>query len=155
MALKSAIARPRIREFIPAGETYRVFVAAWGSNTVVEQVELSADDGKTWKPVTFLDEPHPFVWRRWKFDWQVPSEKGTYTLKSRATDAEGNAQPEHHDKRFGSYVIHHTLGIEVVVRQCFGTSSRISRHSCRCAAIFASYYRLRVIRPRTTKVVLR
>ncbi len=116
MALKSAIARPRTREFIPAGQSYRVFGAAWGSDTVVEQVELSADDGKTWQPVTFIDEAQPFVWRRWEFNWKVPAEKGTYILKSRATDAQGNVQPDHHDKRFGAYVIHHTFGIEVVVR---------------------------------------
>ncbi len=116
MALKSAIARPMTREYIPAGENYRVFGAAWGSDTVVEQVELSTDDGRTWAHVTFLDAAQPFVWRRWQFDWKVPREKGTYILKSRATDAQGNSQPDHHDKRFGSYVIHHTFGIEVVVR---------------------------------------
>lgn len=116
MPLKSAIARPRTREFIPAGESYRVFGAAWGSETFVEQVELSADDGKTWNPVTLIDEAQPFVWRRWKFDWKVPAEKGTYILKSRATDGQGNVQPDHYDKRFGTYVIHHTFGIEVIVR---------------------------------------
>jgi DMSO/TMAO reductase YedYZ molybdopterin-dependent catalytic subunit len=116
MALKSAIARPRTREFIPAGQSYRVFGAAWGSDTVVEKVELSTDDGKTWQSVEFIDEAQPFVWRRWEFDWQVPIKKGTYTLKSRATDAQGNVQPDRHDKRFGTYVIHHTFGIEVIVR---------------------------------------
>ncbi len=116
MALKSAIARPRTREFIPAGSHYRVFGAAWGSDTQVEKVELSSDDGKTWQPVTFIDEAQPFAWRRWSFEWKVPQEKGTYVLKSRATDAQGNIQPEHHDKRFGTYVIHHTFGIEVIVR---------------------------------------
>ena len=116
MAVKSAIARPRTREFIPAGSTYRVFGAAWGSNTHVAQVELTTDNGKTWQPVRFVDEPQYGVWRRWEFDWQVPQEKGTYMLRSRATDTEGNTQPEEHDKRFGTYVIHHTFGIEVVVR---------------------------------------
>jgi DMSO/TMAO reductase YedYZ molybdopterin-dependent catalytic subunit len=116
MALKSAIARPRTREFLPAGQSYRVFGAAWGSDTVVEMVELSTDDGKTWQSVDFIDGAQPFVWRRWEFDWKVPTEKGTYILKSRATDAQGNVQPDHHDKRFGTYVIHHTFGIEVVVR---------------------------------------
>ncbi|MGI4830807.1 MAG: sulfite oxidase [Janthinobacterium lividum] len=116
MALKSAIARPRTREFVPAGESYRVFGAAWGSDTHVEKVELSTDDGETWAPAIFLDEAKPFVWRRWEFDWHVPSEKGTYILKSRATDAQGNQQPDHHDKRFGTYVINHTFGIEVMVR---------------------------------------
>ncbi len=116
MALKSAIARPRTREFIPAGENYRVFGAAWGSDTVVEQVEVSTNDGKTWEPVMFIDDAVPFVWRRWEFEWKVPSEKGTYILKSRATDSQGNVQPDQHDKKFGTYVIHHTFGIEVVVR---------------------------------------
>ena len=116
MAVKSAIARPRTREFIPAGSAYRVFGAAWGSDTHIEAVELSTDDGTTWQPVRFLDEPQFGAWRRWEFDWQVPQEKGTYLLKSRATDTAGNTQPEHHDKRFGTYVIHHTFPIEVVVR---------------------------------------
>lgn len=116
MALKSAIARPRTREFIPAGSSYRVFGAAWGSDTHIEKVELSTDDGKSWHAVRFLDEPQFGAWRRWEFDWQVPYEKATYILKSRATDTAGNTQPDHHDKRFGTYVIHHTFGIEVMVR---------------------------------------
>ena len=116
MAVKSAIARPRTREFIPAGASYRVFGAAWGGDTYVDKVELSTDAGETWQPVRFLDKPQSGAWRRWEFNWQVPTEKGTYSLKSRATDTAGNTQPEHHDKRFGTYVIHHTFGIEVVVR---------------------------------------
>ena len=116
MAVKSAIARPRTREVIPAGSSYRVFGAAWGSDTHIETVELSTDDGKTWQPVRFLDEPQFGAWRRWEHEWPVPTETGTYMLKSRATDTLGNTQPEHHDKRFGTYVIHHTFGIEVVVR---------------------------------------
>ena len=116
MPLKSAIARPRTREVLQAGETYRVFGAAWGSDTQVEKIELSTDDGETWQPACFLDEPQPFVWRRWSFDWHVPARKGTHILKSRATDAQGGTQPDHHDKRFGSYHISHTFGIEVIVR---------------------------------------
>lgn len=116
MAVKSAIARPRTREFIPAGSSYKVFGAAWGSDTHIEKVELSTDDGKSWQPVRFLDEAQFGAWRRWDFDWKVPEEKGIYMLRSRATDTQGNTQPEQHDQRFGTYVIHHTFGIEVVVR---------------------------------------
>ena len=115
MAVKSAIARPRTREFIPAGQAYQVFGASWGGE-VVTATEVSTDDGKSWQPVRFLDEEQPFVWRRWQFDWKVPEQKGVYLLRSRATDARGNAQPEEHEKRFGTYVIHHTFPIEVVVR---------------------------------------
>jgi DMSO/TMAO reductase YedYZ molybdopterin-dependent catalytic subunit len=115
MAVKSAIARPRTREVIPAGSVYPVFGAAW-SRDPITATEISTDNGGSWQPVQFLDEAQPFVWRRWAFEWQVPEETGVYILKSRATDAAGNTQPSEHDKRFGTYVIHHTLAIEVEVR---------------------------------------
>ena len=116
MALKSSIARPRTREFIPAGSKYNMFGAAWGGSSPIDRVEVSTDDGKTWETARFLDEAQQFVWRRWEFEWNVPETKGVYLLKSRATDASGNIQPVEHDKRFGAYVIHHTFPIEVVVR---------------------------------------
>ncbi len=115
MALKSAIARPGVRELVAAGRSYPVFGAAWSGEVAVEQVEVSTDNGATWQAATFLDPPQPFCWRRWEYQWQVPQQKGTYILKSRAMDAGGNMQPEEHDRRFGTYVIRHTVGIEVVV----------------------------------------
>jgi DMSO/TMAO reductase YedYZ molybdopterin-dependent catalytic subunit len=114
-ALKSAIARPRTRESIAAGQSYRVFGAAWCGELVVDRVEISTDDGATWQAATLLDPECPNCWRRWEFQWHVPEKKGTYILKSRAWDTGGNMQPEEHDRRFGSYVIHHTVGIEVNV----------------------------------------
>ena len=72
MAVKSAIARPRTREVVPAGASYRVHGAAWGSDTHIERVEVTTDDGKTWRPARFLDEPRFGAWRRWEFDWTVP-----------------------------------------------------------------------------------
>ena len=114
-ALKSAIARPRMRELIAVGQSYRVFGAAWSGDQVVDRIEVSTDDGATWQPARFLDPQCQFCWRRWEFVWQVPEQKGTCILKSRAWDAGGNVQPEEHDRRFGSYVIHHTVGIEVIV----------------------------------------
>jgi hypothetical protein len=70
----------------------------------------------SWHEARFLDPPQRFCWRCWEFSWQVPQQPGTYVLKSRAWDSEGNMQPEEHDQRFGSYVIHHTVGIEVIVQ---------------------------------------
>lgn len=116
MALKSAIARPRVREIVGAGQTYTVTGAAWGGDLPLARVELSTDDGSTWQPAQLLDQPTPGVWSRWSSTWQVPSQPGTRILRSRATDTRGNTQPEEHDKRFGSYHIHHTLPIEVIVR---------------------------------------
>ncbi len=115
MSVKSAIARPRTREVVQAGTIYPVFGAAW-SREAITATDLSTDDGGTWQPVTFIDDERPCVWRRWTFDWQVPERGGSYVLRSRATDAAGHVQPGEHDERFGTYVIHHTLAIEVEVR---------------------------------------
>jgi DMSO/TMAO reductase YedYZ molybdopterin-dependent catalytic subunit len=116
MALKSAIARPRTHEFISAGTDYKIYGAAWGGDATVAAVEVTTDGGKTWSAARFLDEAQPFVWRRWELEWKVPTEKGTYVLKSRAIDAKGKRQAVDHDKRCGTYVIDHTLEIEVIVR---------------------------------------
>ena len=115
MALKSSIARPRMREFVPAGGSYEVFGAAWGGASELEGIEVSTDGGETWAAGEFIDPAEPFCWRRWRFAWALPEKSGTYVLKSRARNEAGEVQPAEHDKRFGSYVIHHTVGVEVVV----------------------------------------
>ena len=115
LPLKSAIARPRVRERSPAGSVYPVEGAAWGGSTPIATVELSTGEDDRWQPARLLDPDQPGVWRRWRFQWQVPTRPGVYTLRSRAHDAAGNTQPAEHDKRFGNYVIHHILPIDVVV----------------------------------------
>src|SRR6266550_4603875 len=55
------------------------------------------------------------AWRRWKFDWLTPKERGQYTLLARAKDAGGLIQPDKHDQNYGTYVINHSLPIEVFV----------------------------------------
>ena len=116
MALKSSIARPRTRELLAGGLTYRVFGAAWTGGADLDRIEVSTDSGRTWEEATFIDPQQPFVWRRWEFAWHVPQASGEYTLKSRARDVTGRIQPDKHDKRFGSYAVHHTVGVDVVVR---------------------------------------
>jgi len=115
MSLKSQIARPQIDERIAAGSRYRVLGAAWSAGRV-EAVEFSDDDGQTWQEAQFLDPVQPGVWRRWRFEWQVPSTPGPRTLRSRAWDTDGNSQPSQHDMRFGTYVIHHVLPVRVMIR---------------------------------------
>jgi DMSO/TMAO reductase YedYZ molybdopterin-dependent catalytic subunit len=114
MCLKSQIARPQIDESIAAGTRCRVYGAAWSARQV-DCVEFSDDDGQTWHEAQFLDPVSPGVWRRWQFDWQVPSSAGARTLRSRARDAQGNIQPDEHDERFGTYVIHHVLPVRVII----------------------------------------
>lgn len=113
MMLKSAIARPRVYEALLPNQTYTVFGAAWTGETEVAEIAVSADGGRSWAEAHFLDPAHRYAWRRWAFDWKTPERLGTYTLLSRARDADGTVQPDEHDWKYGSYVISHLLPIEV------------------------------------------
>jgi DMSO/TMAO reductase YedYZ molybdopterin-dependent catalytic subunit len=113
--LKSEIARPRPLEVVPKRQLYRVYGAAWGGEADVVTVELTADGGRTGDTANFLDPIRRHAWRRWSYDWKTPDHSGHYTLMSRAKNAAGESQPDKFDPRYYSYVVHHTLPIEVIV----------------------------------------
>jgi DMSO/TMAO reductase YedYZ molybdopterin-dependent catalytic subunit len=115
LKLKSEIARPRTLEVVPKGHLYRVYGAAWCGVTDVVTVELTTDGALTWAAASFLDPIRPYAWRRWSYDWKTPDQPGRCTLMSRATNAAGESQPDKPDPRYYSYVVHHTLPIEVIV----------------------------------------
>jgi DMSO/TMAO reductase YedYZ molybdopterin-dependent catalytic subunit len=115
MQLKSEIARPRVYETLVPNRIYTVSGAAWAGETEVTEIAVSTDGGRTWAEAEFLDPVRRHAWRRWKFDWLTPKEPGQYTLLARAKDAGGLMQPDKHDRNYGTYVINHSLPIEVFV----------------------------------------
>lgn len=115
MKLKSEIARPRVYETLVPDRIYTVSGAAWAGETDVTEIAVSTDGGQTWTEAEFLDPVRRHAWRRWKFDWLTPKQPGQYTLLARAKDASGLLQPGEHDQNYGSYVINHSLPIEVLV----------------------------------------
>src|SRR3984893_10227267 len=115
MKLKSEIARPRVYETLVPNRIYTVSGAAWAGETDVTDIAVSTDRGQTWAEAEFLDPVRRHAWRRWKFDWLTPKEPGQYTLLARAKDAGGLMQPAKHDRNYGTYVINHSLPIEVFV----------------------------------------
>ncbi|MBS7664297.1 sulfite oxidase [Pseudomonas lalucatii] len=66
---------------------------AFGGAREVRGVEVSLDGGKSWQAAPFVG-PNlgPYAWR--PFVLIVELKPGSYSLMSRATDVEGNAQPE-------------------------------------------------------------
>ena len=114
MQVKSAIARPAFHEQVAAGKPYRVFGAAWASESHITKVEVSTDGGTTWQPAKLIDPPTPFTWQRWEYRWQVPAGANRYTLMSRATDSRGHVQPAKHDPDRRAYMINFTLPVEVI-----------------------------------------
>ena len=115
MKLKSQIARPRVYETLAPNRIYTVSGAAWAGETDVTGIAVSTDGGRTWAEAEFVDPVRRHAWRRWKFDWLTPKKPGQYTLLARAQDAAGVIQPDKHDRNYGSYVINHSLPIEVFV----------------------------------------
>ncbi len=65
---------------------------AWSGRAPVTKVEVSADDGVSWRTAELAaPEGGPWAWRHWHAPWTATP--GRHVLTVRATDAEGTAQP--------------------------------------------------------------
>ena len=87
--VKSLIARPTEGAILKAGKV-EVRGVAWTGEGVVTKVEVSFGAG--WSPATILGDPKPGSWREWTYSWQAGP--GRQTLRARATDSNGEVQPE-------------------------------------------------------------
>lgn len=65
---------------------------AWSGEAQIECVEVSVDDGQTWRAAEWTSEPERYAWRAWDYRWEATS-LGPATLRSRAFDAAGRTQP--------------------------------------------------------------
>lgn len=63
---------------------------AWSGSAKIRLVEVSVDDGRSWRPAELVDDG---PWTRWSLDWW-PQRRGARTVLTRATDAAGNRQPD-------------------------------------------------------------
>jgi len=59
----------------------------------IASVELTDDDGVTWKPAQLSSEHDPYAWRLWSFNYR-PKASGRVRLSARATDSRGGIQPK-------------------------------------------------------------
>jgi DMSO/TMAO reductase YedYZ molybdopterin-dependent catalytic subunit len=107
MAPRALMAPPGAPEFFTRVRTLRAGPAvlqgrAWSGRAPVERVEVSSDGGATWADAE-LGSPElgRWAWRGWTFEWQA--EPGEHVLCCRATDADGNAQPEEPPWNVGGY----------------------------------------------------
>jgi sulfane dehydrogenase subunit SoxC len=66
---------------------------AWSGWAEVERVAISVDGGHTWRDAALESPRSPYGWIGWAIGCELPDE-GEYELRSRATDALGNTQPD-------------------------------------------------------------
>lgn len=90
MNVKSWITQPL--EQAKAGRV-RIQGVAFGGAKEVKSVEVSLDGGKSWQAAPFVGPSlGPYAWR--PFVLILDLKPGNYNLVSRATDVEGNVQPQ-------------------------------------------------------------
>ncbi|MFJ7469146.1 sulfite oxidase [Peribacillus frigoritolerans] len=90
--INSTIQKPLDMEKINTG-VHLIKGIAWTGKGVITKVEISIDDGYTWSNAAILPGKNVgYGWVSWSFEWDI-SEKGEYTIKSRATDSFGRIQP--------------------------------------------------------------
>ena len=75
-----------------AGSAVTIRGFAFSGAPDVAKVELTDDDGATWREADLGPEHDPFAWRLWSFRW-TPKARGRARLLARATDSRGSVQP--------------------------------------------------------------
>ena len=89
--VKSLIARPLEGAQLAAGRV-EIRGVAWTGNGTVAQVEVATGPDQPWQPARLEGEPVAGSWRTWTLAWDAPV--GRHTLRARATDSNGQIQPE-------------------------------------------------------------
>ncbi len=64
---------------------------AFANASGVAKLEVSADDGVTWRAAELTRGPSPLAWTEWRYEWSEAA-PGSYRLRARVTDGEGRRQ---------------------------------------------------------------
>jgi DMSO/TMAO reductase YedYZ molybdopterin-dependent catalytic subunit len=91
LAVKSLITRP-LDGSTHAPGAIDVAGFAWAGEQDITRVDVSTDEGATWRPARLTGEQARFTWRRFAFTFTV-SRPESRLIMARATDASGRTQP--------------------------------------------------------------
>jgi DMSO/TMAO reductase YedYZ molybdopterin-dependent catalytic subunit len=62
----------------------------------IKRVDVSLDDGASWRKAEIIDNRSPYIWTIWKYRF-VPKQSGIVVIRVRATDGNGASQlPQDH-----------------------------------------------------------
>jgi DMSO/TMAO reductase YedYZ molybdopterin-dependent catalytic subunit len=92
MRVRARITDPGAGAVIPAG-TYTVRGKAWSGTGPITHVDIALTGEGEWLPADLQPPTGPYHWQDWSFQWTAAA-LGRHTLRARATDASGNAQPD-------------------------------------------------------------
>lgn len=113
MKVKSLITWPERGQQVPRGR-HVIRGVAWSGQGPIIRVEVSADNGLTWRQAEVNASDSPFAWQQWQFEWDAGQE-GYFLIRVRATDSGGNCQPKQFDWNFRGFANNsiHVVPVEV------------------------------------------
>ncbi|MBA3874189.1 MAG: molybdopterin-dependent oxidoreductase [Anaerolineae bacterium] len=92
-SLNAVICYPTEDEILATGTANVLGYTLGDGHHLVERIEVSSDEGKTWSRAKFLSDTNDlWAWRLWEAEVEV--QPGTTHILARATDTAGNTQPE-------------------------------------------------------------
>jgi len=92
IAVNSDILVPDDGAHVPAGRLAVAGYALAGDDRSIVRVDVSIDDGGSWRQAELLDQPSAWSWRRWETDVEV--RPGPVEIVARAWDSAAAVQPE-------------------------------------------------------------
>ena len=114
LPVRSFLISPDGTSKIPAGMKITLRGIAFSGFGRVNRVEFSEDGGKNWLAAELGEDNGAYSFRTWEASWTAKS-SGRYTLAVRATDEEGNTQPDEPVWNPGGYVWNRIERQEIVV----------------------------------------
>jgi hypothetical protein len=93
MPIRSFLISPDGSTKIPAGLPVQLKGIAFSGYGGVKKVEISDDNGATWKDAHLGEDFGAYSFRTWSFSW-TPKRPAIYQIAVRATDEKGNIQPD-------------------------------------------------------------
>ncbi len=90
--VKSIITHPAPNARFSAGKPLLVAGKAWGGENDIARVEVSFDEGRTWRRAELNASTEKYAWRTFSLS-HTPTRSGYTTVLARATDDAGNTQP--------------------------------------------------------------
>ena len=114
MKVKSFITSHKRGQALQTG-THQIGGVTWSGEGEVSKLEVSTDNGQTWELASLQESESPYSWRQWTYDWNA-DKAGYFLIRSRATDAAGNVQPEQFDWNFRGFANNSIHVVPVTVR---------------------------------------
>lgn len=114
MPVKSLISQPGRGESLSLGHQ-KVRGVAWSGQGPISQVEVSTDNGRTWHPAQVDASASPYAWQKWEYNWRA-DKPGYFLIRARATDQNGNVQPDQFVWNFRGFANNSIHVVPVLVR---------------------------------------